>query len=400
MTRHSSFRHVGMANQGLHTLAASPTGGGAFFLNDPVGRRVYRFDSTLTSTVVLDSVAGTFSSYGPSPGVLARFRGDSALFWPGSSVSLVVLDPTGKVARTIAAPPGTNLVTVLGHSDQLGLVYITRRSPSDRYPTSMAPAAGEPDKVFQYEDSLTILAMDLTSRRIDTLGAVFAGLVVTRTLKQPVSTSATKAALYPFTDEAVMTSDGNPAILRGRDLRVERITSVRGTPTSTRLTYAWERIDDALRTGILDSINTARTRTSDSTIAKWVADSAAGRIALTRTQTLIGPSGARVAKQVPVVRPAPTPGVNPSEIPDYFPATNGRSMRADADGRIWVALKIPGVRVQPGNVFHLYDGRGTEQGVVSVPGNVIGYAAGSVLALTFGGGKLTMARFPVGPASR
>src|SRR5688572_26409730 len=54
---------------------------GKVLVNDTVSRRLYLFDSALTSRmVVLDSTEGAENFYGDSPGGMISYRGDSTLF--------------------------------------------------------------------------------------------------------------------------------------------------------------------------------------------------------------------------------------------------------------------------------------------------------------------------------
>src|SRR3954467_12165908 len=54
---------------------------GRVLVNDIIGRRVVMFDSTLsTITLIADTTSATASAYGPRPGGLIAYRGDSTLF--------------------------------------------------------------------------------------------------------------------------------------------------------------------------------------------------------------------------------------------------------------------------------------------------------------------------------
>ena len=61
---------------------------GRVLVNDILGRRVVMFDSSLaTTTVVADTTSATANAYGPRPGGLIAYRGDSTLFIdPASSL--------------------------------------------------------------------------------------------------------------------------------------------------------------------------------------------------------------------------------------------------------------------------------------------------------------------------
>ena len=78
---------------------------GRVLVNDIIGRRVVMFDPSLTTaTVVADTTSATANAYGPRPGGLIAYAGDSTLFIDPASLSMLVIDPSGKIARVMAAP--------------------------------------------------------------------------------------------------------------------------------------------------------------------------------------------------------------------------------------------------------------------------------------------------------
>src|SRR5437773_7470556 len=81
---------------------------GRVYANDVVARRVLLFDSTLANgRVVADSTSATSNAYGARPGVLIRYRRDTALFIDPASGSMLVLSSAGKIERVMAVPrPG------------------------------------------------------------------------------------------------------------------------------------------------------------------------------------------------------------------------------------------------------------------------------------------------------
>src|SRR6202165_5740061 len=76
--------------------------GGRVLVNDIVGRRVVMFDSSLSSlTVIADTTSATANAYGVRPGGLIAYRGDSTLFIDPASLSMLLIDPTGQIARVM-----------------------------------------------------------------------------------------------------------------------------------------------------------------------------------------------------------------------------------------------------------------------------------------------------------
>src|SRR4030088_3853468 len=104
---------------GKDSLAAVTTvrqlPGGRVLVNDIVGRRVVMFDSSLASlTVIADTPSATANAYGVRPGGLIAYRGDSTLFIDPASLSMLLIDPTGKIARVMSAPRANDVGFLVG----------------------------------------------------------------------------------------------------------------------------------------------------------------------------------------------------------------------------------------------------------------------------------------------
>src|SRR5687768_11944040 len=123
---------------------------GRVLVNDPTRRRLLLMDTTLrTVAVVLDSLSEIANTYGPRPGALVPYRGDTTLFIDPASYAVVVLDPTAKIARvrsvwrvedvsyfTLPSSYGWPGVDAKGQ-----VVYRIRARPA---PPKVAPPAGVP----------------------------------------------------------------------------------------------------------------------------------------------------------------------------------------------------------------------------------------------------------------
>ena len=84
-------------------------------MNDIIGRRVLMFDSSLANvTVVADTTSATANAYGVRPGGLIAFRGDSTLFVDPASLSMLLIDPNGKIARVMSAPRAQDVGFLVG----------------------------------------------------------------------------------------------------------------------------------------------------------------------------------------------------------------------------------------------------------------------------------------------
>ena len=79
---------------------------GRLLVNDPSKRRVILFDSSLSKyTVVADSTSATATAYSGRNAGLIPYRGDSTLFVDPTSMSMLVIDPTGKLGTRVMSVP-------------------------------------------------------------------------------------------------------------------------------------------------------------------------------------------------------------------------------------------------------------------------------------------------------
>src|SRR5437762_8519563 len=79
--------------------------GGRVLVNDIMGRKVLMLDSALAPiSVVADTTAATATAYSGRIASLIAFRGDSTLFVDPQSMSMMVIDPNGKITRVMSVP--------------------------------------------------------------------------------------------------------------------------------------------------------------------------------------------------------------------------------------------------------------------------------------------------------
>ena len=97
--------------------------GGRVLVNDIVGRKVLMLDSALAPIgAVADTTAATATAYSGRFASLIPFRGDSTLFVDPQSMSMMVIDPNGKITRVMSVPRGEDagaLGGVQGGSSEL-----------------------------------------------------------------------------------------------------------------------------------------------------------------------------------------------------------------------------------------------------------------------------------------
>src|SRR5687767_12731548 len=152
-----------------------PLPDGRVFVNDNNNRRVLLFDPMLkTFTVVADSTSATASAFSGRIGGLITYRGDSTIFADPMSLSMLVIDPNGKVARVMSVPRSQDAMMLanmgVGGAAFDGSGRLIYRAPPNLRRPDIAPGGGiTPPEI---PDSAAIVRMDLTSRKMDTLGFI------------------------------------------------------------------------------------------------------------------------------------------------------------------------------------------------------------------------------------
>lgn len=241
---------------------------GRVLVNDGTRRRLLLMDTTLkTVDVVLDSLAEIANTYGTRPGTLLAYRGDSTLFIDPLSYAMIVLDPQSKIARVRSVWRTQDLFLFTAPSGYYGwpapdatgrIVYRIFAQPA---PPKVAPPAGVP--YFPPDpDSAFIVAMDIDTRRLDTLGSIR----IPKTLNTIRMTSegyfSFNSAINPLpsTDDWAVLSDGTVAFVRGRDYRIEYLHADGTTTSSAKLPFDWQRLTDEDKQKLVDSVKSVNQR--------------------------------------------------------------------------------------------------------------------------------------------
>jgi hypothetical protein len=254
---------------------------GRLLLNDGARRRLVLMDTTLkTIEVVLDSLAEIENTYGTRPGALIGYRADSTLFIDPASFAMLVIDPAGKVARVRSVPrvedagrfSGSEAARSIGTDGKGRVVY---RIPARPGPPLVPPPKGVP--YFPPEpDSAFIVAIDLDTRKIDTLGSI-------RTPKSASTVKRTPDGRFnfyevinplPSTDEWAVLSDGTVAFVRGVDYRIDYLQPDGTWRSSPKLPFDWQRVTDEDKQRMIDSVKAENRRSSMgsyvSSMIRWV----------------------------------------------------------------------------------------------------------------------------------
>ena len=422
------IRQLGPVTAVAHDTLAAVSGiralsNGRVLVNDIVGRRVLMFDSTLSLvSVVADTTGATANAYGTSPGGLIAYHGDSTLFVDPASLSMLLIDPAGKIARVMSAPRAQDIRFLIGGPfgspgfDPSGkLVY---RAPPNfmAFGTGVrAPAANGAPQMPTIPDSAAIVRFDLASRKLDTVTYFKTPKVVmnmTRSAEGQVRMTSITNPL-PQGDDWALLPDGTIALVRTRDYHVDFLTPGGTVTSSPKIPFSWERLTDSAKVAFIDSARVAIEKQRAARVADMAgggggvvgpgmritvtADGAGGPPAgprpsggeNTNTTVTAGAGGAARDGQLP-----PLQMVAPSELPDYKPAFAPGSTRVDADGNLWIRT-TQNVDGRP--VYDVVNRQGALVDRVQLPANrvMMGFGPAGVVYLAVrdnGGVRLERAR--------
>jgi hypothetical protein len=159
---------------------------GRVLANDRVGHRVVLFDSTLAAfTTIADTTSGTAKAYGAAAGAIFPYGGDSSVFADPASLSLLIIDPAGKIVRTVSAPlgPGGALGYLVGPAANIGVDGKGNLSSRWTWAARNAqallttlPTNGSGGNVrLAYNDSALIVRANFLTKKRDTIATVNIG---------------------------------------------------------------------------------------------------------------------------------------------------------------------------------------------------------------------------------
>ena len=398
-----------------------PLSDGRVLVNEPQSRRVLLFDATLQNfTIVADSTPATNNAYGGRFAGLVAYRADSTLFVDPQSLSMLVLDAAGKVARVMSVPNAQDAMAFAGPLGTGGvdpqgrLVY--RASPRFDFRGGAPGAAGGPPRIPEIPDSALILRIDLATRKLDTLGYIRTQKVKMNTTQDENGRIMMTSEINPLpvVDEWAMTSDGSVAFVRGRDYHIDWVGPDGTRTSSAKIPFEWQRLSDEDKVAFIDSVKAARERMGANAPVPVTpggggtppagANAAGGPPPANppmegmRVMVFGGPpgsdgaprrDGAGPAGGFNMTAPAPT-FVAPSELPDYKPVFLNGFVRADTEGNVWVRT-IPTKAIAGGPVYDVINRKGelVERVQIPVGRTIAGFGAGGVVYLTTRDGMTT-----------
>ena len=364
---------------------------GRLLVNDAGRRQIKIFGPSLaTASLALDSAAGTSTSYGPCPGQIVRYLGDSTLFTTGFMESVLVLDGNGQVAHALATPTWED-----------GVVPFPTQFPPPRvmddkgrlltlggFQVRMNPLT----HMGEVADSAPVLRADLESRKVDIVGAMRTssgrnrndppedGKRVVTTIIQPV----------PTEDSWTVLSDGTIAFVRARDYHVDWILPD-GTKQSTdKLPFDWKRLTDEEKQKLADSAKVVwdslmviRNKRAAAPPPTDRGDAPGAEAQQGRGRSSGGASepGSSQGGSVQHMISVPL-----SEIPDYYPPIHRNAAMADLDGNLWVLTTTTAQSLRGELVYDVLNPkRGLFERVrMPVGRSVAGFGKGGVLYLQAG----------------
>ncbi|HUQ82072.1 MAG TPA: hypothetical protein VM076_13060 [Gemmatimonadaceae bacterium] len=402
------------AKENLGSVAAiRPLSDGRVLVNELSGRRVLLFDAALQSfTVVADSTPATNNAYGGRIAGLVGWRGDSTLFVDPQSLSMLVLDPAGKVARVMSVPSAQDAMAfagVLGSTSvdpQGRLVY--RASPRFEMRAMGPGAAGGPPRMPEMPDSAPIFRIDLATRKVDTVAYIKTQKIKMNTTQDENGRIMMTSEINPLpvVDEWALTSDGSVALVRGRDYHVDWVSPTGERTSSPKVPFEWQRLSDEDKSAFIDSVKAARERmgaNAPTVMGPGGGGNAAGGQpggGEARVMIFGGPPpggdggrgrpgqagpGGNVTMQPPQMK-----FVDPSELPDYKPVFLNGFVRADVNGNVWVRT-IPTKAMAGGPVYDVINRKGelVERVQIPIGRTISAFGAGGVVYLTSREGQVT-----------
>jgi hypothetical protein len=309
---------------------------GKLLVNDVVARRVTLVDTSLrTLAVVADSIAGAGADYGPRAGGLIPYLADSTLFIDSATPIMYMIDPAGKIARTMSVPVAREATwmaqqSALGQwpgSDARGRVLYRGSPPRGDEPPLPKPGEWVP---YSYPDTIPMNRVDFSTRKAETVAWFKTSGVAGVRTASPTGGSMTYVATNPLpvTDDATVMDDGTIVILKS-DYHLEFIDADGKTTSTPKIPHPWIRMSDDDKVALIDSVkNAAAVRQASGNQSTTMGNAGVGGA---------GPGGRPNFPQPP----ADLRFVKPTDLPDYRPAFRQGALRAEPSGNLWIRTLQP-----------------------------------------------------------
>lgn len=343
--------------------AVRPLPGGRVLVNDLVRRQLLLLDSTFAKeAVVADTTAATANAFSGRTAGLIRYRGDSTLFIDPTSLSMLVIDGKGKVARVMAVPRPNDAIFMVGGPfgtpgfDSKGrIVYRGFSRPNLPPPPTGNEPAPVAMRIPEQPDSAPILRVALDTRALDT--AAFFKIPKTRATvvqnERGVSVTMMMNPM-PVVDDWTIVSDGTLAVVRGADYHIDWLAPDGSHVSTAKIPFEWQRMSDDAKATFIDSAKTAMEANRARAVANGGnsstftpadggggAGGGGGMVMMRFDAAGPGPGGApggpASGARAPAAMTPPVMNMVPaSDLPDYRPAFGTGAAKADLDGNLWI----------------------------------------------------------------
>lgn len=365
---------------------------GAVLVNDVTRRQLVLFDKNLVKRkVIADSTIETGKSYGSALGGLLAFSGDTSLFVDPTTLSMLVIDPNGEVARVMSVPSTKDVQSMIGGPfgtpalDMKGRIVCRTVLKPQPLVVMSGKSAAKSTLSVQTDDSALIYRIDIRTRATDSLTYVRIPSE-SRSLSVDERDNRTlhiRRNPLPVVDDWAVMSDGRVAIVRGADFHVEWF-GLDGSAVSTpRVPFPWERLSDEAKERLVDSLQadaSRRRRERESQLRSNPGSTPRSTDGFEASLPIVVVNGYMQSEGPPRVPGRRETIMDPPSVkllPDYRPAFRIGSARGDAEGNLWVRTTTPS---DAGAIYAVISPNGTLIDRVKVPfGRVIaGFAAGTV----------------------
>ncbi len=370
--------------------------GGKLLVNDITSRRVLLMDSTFkVIKVVADTTPGNPNAYGQGFASLISFRGDSTLFVDAQSLSMLVIDGNGEVARVMSVPRTQDAMMLAAGGVGAGAFYSNGHLVYRGMPGMRMQMVGGAPQMPSMPDTMAITRVNLQTRVVDTLG--FVKIPKTNTNIQRTDDGKMNISIevnpLPMVDEWAVMPNGDVAFVRGRDYHVDWVSPDGTRRSSPKMAFDWKRLTDEDKAKLVDSVKTILDKQATANPNQGQAMAAAFGAAMgggagagrpqvvMRFETRGGEAGG-APMRAPQISAPKINVVSASELPDYQPPFFATSTRADADGNLWV-LTIPTKPQPAGSVYDVINSAGEVIERVLVPEGrqILGFGQGGVVYL-------------------
>lgn len=384
-----------------------PLPSGAVIVNDVRRRQLVLFDANLVKQkTIADTSISTGKSYGSALGGLIAFSGDSSLFVDPSTLSMLVIDGSGGIARVMAAPRPNDVSSMVGGPfgtpalDPRGRVVCRNLLPSKRLVMSYAAPARSVLKQ-QTEDSALVYRIELATRALDTVAWVKVPVASGSLTERPNGglRVVERTNPLPVVDDWALMPDGRVAVVRGADFHIDWIDMDGRVSSSPKIAHPWERLTDDGKQQLLDSLNADGERRAEAFKKaggnnRGAAPTSVGGTPNSAPFMLIrGYLVSDVGREPPPPTQYVSEYVPARDLPDYRPAFRIGATRADLNGNLWVRTTTPS---DGGAIYAVINDKGQLADRVKLPfGRVIsGFGPGVVYlgVLDENGARLEKAR--------